>query len=121
VALLHVWNASLVVERAVPWFWGGDTKVLSVALGDVDCDGKTEVVTGGYYFDGLEKVAQLHVWDGASLDVKDVKTWYWAGNTAVNSILVADMDNDLLPEIATGGTFYSGSYENAQLIEWTMT
>jgi outer membrane protein assembly factor BamB len=122
VALLHVWNgSSLAVERAVPWFWGGDTKALSVALGDVDCDGKTEVVTGGYYFDGVEKVAQLHVWDGASFGVKDVKTWYWAGNTVVNSMVVGDVDNDLLSEIVTGGTFYYNSYDNAQLMEWSMT
>jgi parallel beta-helix repeat protein len=120
VALLHVWSASLSVERAVPWFWGGDTKALSVAVGDVDGDGKTEVVTGGYYFDGSEKVAQLHVWDGASLAVKDVKTWYWAGNTVVDSMVVSDVNNDLLYEIVTGGTFYYGSYDNAQLMEWSM-
>jgi parallel beta-helix repeat protein len=121
VALLHVWNAALAVERAVPWYWGGDTKALSVALGDVDCDGKTEVVTGGYYFDGVERVAQLHVWDGENLGVKDVKTWYWAGDTLVDSMVVSDVNNDLLSEIVTGGTFYYGSHDNAQLMEWTMT
>jgi hypothetical protein len=122
VALLHVWNgSSLTVERAVSWFWGGDTKAFSVAMGDVDCDGRFEVVTGGYYFDGVERVAQLHVWDGENLGVKDVKTWYWAGDTLVDSMVVSDVNNDLLSEIVTGGTFYYGSHDNAQLMEWTMT
>jgi parallel beta-helix repeat protein len=121
VALLHIWSASLSVEHAVPWFWGGDTKALSVAVGDVDGDGKTEVVTGGYYYDGSEKTAQLHVWDGASLRVKDAKTWYSAGNTVVSSMVVGDVNGDSLSEIVTGGTFYSDSYDNAQLMEWTMT
>jgi parallel beta-helix repeat protein len=121
VALVHVWNTSLAVERAVPWFWGDDTKALSVAVGDVDGDGKTEIVTGGYCFDGVERIAQLQVWDGVSFGVKDVKTWYWAGDTVVDSMVVSDVNNDFLSEIVTGGTFYYGSYENAQLMEWTMT
>ena len=41
----------------------------SVALGDVDGDGQVEVVTGGYYNDGVRNVAQLIEWNGLNLSV----------------------------------------------------
>ena len=41
----------------------------SVALGDVDGDRQTEIVTGGYFNDGSRNVAQLIEWNGANLAV----------------------------------------------------
>ena len=44
----------------------------SVAVGDVDGDGQVEVVTGGFYDDGVRNVAQLCVWSGSSLVLENV-------------------------------------------------
>jgi hypothetical protein len=120
VALLHVWSgATLSVEHAVPWFWVGDTKVLAVAAGDPDNDGVTEIVTGGYYFDGTREVAQLHVWSGSSLAVESVKTWYWGGSTSVKSLWIGDVNGDNYKEMVTGGYYTYGSQLYAQLMVWS--
>ena len=121
VAQLCIWNgATLALEKVKTWYWTGDTEIVSVALSDVDADGKTEIVTGGSYNNGPYN-AQLCVWDGTTLALKNVKTWYWTGYTYINSVGVADVDGDLKAEIVTGGTYWDGSRFNAQLCVWDGT
>ena len=59
----------------------------AVVEGDVDDDGSSEIVTGGYYFDGTRDCAQLVVWDGATLGVDGFTAWYWTGDTRIISSL----------------------------------
>ena len=74
-AQLCVWDAeTLALEHVQAWLWGIDTKVASVAVGDVDGDGKKEVVTGGDYFTDTS-YGQLCVWDGATLALENVISW----------------------------------------------
>jgi parallel beta-helix repeat protein len=120
VAQLVVWNgSSLAVETVKTWYWTGDTVINSVALGDVDADGQVEIVTGGYYNDGARNVAQLVVWNGSDLSVDRLTTWYWTGNTVINSVAVGDVDADGQVEVVTGGTFNDGARDVAQLVVWT--
>ena len=79
-------SSGLTLENIKTWYWTDDTNINSVARADVDGDSKTEVVTGGGYYDGTRFVAQLCVWNGFSLALKQVQTWYWNGNTTINSI-----------------------------------
>ncbi len=90
----------------------------SVAVGDVDGDGKVEVVTGGNYEDGTRRLAQLCVWDGATLGLENVKTWYWTSTTSIKSVVVGDVDADGNNEIVTGGAYNDGSRNIAQLCVW---
>jgi hypothetical protein len=120
VAQLIVWNgATLQVKRLTSWYWTGDTKINSVALGDVDGDGQVEVVTGGSFNDGARSVAQLIVWNGATLQVKRLTSWYWTGDTTINSVALGDVDGDGQVEVVTGGSFFDGARDVAQLIEWS--
>lgn len=120
VAQLVVWNgANLAVDRLTTWYWTGNTMITSVALGDVDADGKVEVVTGGYYFDGTRQVAQLVEWNGASLAVERLTTWYWTSHTTINSVALGDTDSDGQAEIVTGGYYNDGSRNVAQLVVWS--
>jgi hypothetical protein len=97
-------HAALTVKNIKTWYWTSDTQINSVAKGDVDGDGKTEIVTGGTYNDGTRNVAQLCVWDGATLALKNIQTWYWTSDTQINSVAVGDVDGDGKTEIVTGGT-----------------
>jgi uncharacterized membrane protein (GlpM family) len=120
VAQLSVWTGStLAFENVQVWYWTGNTAVNSVAVANVDADAGLEIVAGGSYFDGLRDVAQLSVWTGSTLAFENVQVWYWTGNTAVNSVAVANVDADAGLEIVAGGSYFDGLRDVAQLSVWT--
>jgi hypothetical protein len=119
VAQLCVWDGStLALENVATWYWTSDTHICSVAVGDVDADGSIEIVTGGYHDDGSRYVAQLCVWDGSTLALENVATWYWTSNTYIKSIAVANLDGFGAWEIVTGGYYHDGTRNIAQLCIW---
>lgn len=44
---------ALTVQNVKTWYWTDTTHITAVARGDVDADGQTEIVTGGYYYSGI--------------------------------------------------------------------
>ena len=112
-----MWDGtSWTLEDIQVWSWVGDTVINSVAFTDVDGDFKADIVTGGYY----SNFAQLCVWDGATLALKDVTCWKWSSATYINSVAALDVDGDWKAEVATGGIWFN-SYEYewwAQLCVW---
>jgi len=119
IAQLIVWDGeTLALEGIQAWYWTGDTPINSVGVGNLDEDEALEIVTGGYYFDGFRKVAQLVVWDGATLAVEGLTTWYWTGDTEITSLKVEDIDGDGSAEIITGGYYNDGVRDIAQLVVW---
>ena len=120
VAQLIVWTGSnLTVDKLTAWYWSGNTVINSVSLGDVNSDAQIEIVTGGYFDDGIRNIAQLVAWSGSSLAFESIQTWYWVNNTIINSISLNDINNDSSAEITTGGSYYDQSRVNAQLALWT--
>ncbi|TRZ49006.1 MAG: hypothetical protein D4S01_09385, partial [Dehalococcoidia bacterium] len=121
IAQLVVWNGtSMAVENLVAWYWTADTQINSVAIGNVDMDSGVEIVTAGYFNDGTRDSAQLVAWDGGTLAFENVKTWYWTGDTRINSVAVGDVDGDGADEIVTGG-YYTDGVKMAQLVVWNGT
>lgn len=119
VAQLAMWDgATLSFENATVWSWVGDTNINSVAIADIDHDGTTEIITAGHYDDGTRDVAQLAVWEGQTLSLERITVWYWVGNTTITSVATGDVDGDTLNEIVTGGYYYDGAREVAQLAVW---
>ncbi|MBN1618453.1 PKD domain-containing protein, partial [Candidatus Dojkabacteria bacterium] len=110
---------SSIVEGLQSWYWSEDTVINSVAEADVDDDGSVEIVTGGYYNDGERDVAQLVVWDGSALSVDRLTTWYWTGDTRINSVDVGNLDADGSVEVVSGGFFNDGVRDVAQLVVWS--
>jgi hypothetical protein len=118
-AQICIWNGvSLALENVKAWYWTGNTQVWWVAVGDTDGDAAVEIVSGGYYNDGTRSVAQLVVWNGVSFALENVNTWYWTSGTVVYGVAVGDVDGDAEMEIVTGGNYYDGTRDVAQLCVW---
>jgi hypothetical protein len=111
-------NAAVTLEGVRVWYWYNNTSIDSVAVSDVDSDGQAEIVTGGIFFDGTYGVAQLVVWDGATLGVENVQTWYWGRGARITSVAVGDVDSDGQQEIVTGGFYHDDTRYYAQLCIW---
>ena len=81
-------------------------------------DNQLETITGGYFSDGRRN-AQLVVWDGLSLSPENIATWYWTSDTEINSVLAANVDDDIDIEVVTGGYFNDNSRDVVQLVIWS--
>ena len=120
IAQLAVWTgSSLALENVQVWYWADDTAVNSVEIANVDADADNEIITGGQYFDNTRNVAQLAVWSGSTLALENINVWYWTGDTAINSIDVANVDGDAALEIVTGGQYFDNTRNVAQLVVWS--
>jgi hypothetical protein len=117
-AILSSPASALISQNVTSWYWTDNTNVAAVATGDVNGDGKAEIVTVGWYLDGLRYNAQLAVWNAASLALENVKSWYWTSDTQISSVAIGDVNGDGKNEIVTGGSFYDGTVYNAQLVVW---
>jgi hypothetical protein len=106
------------LENVKAWYWIGYTYANFVSVGNMDADGNVEIVTGGRYQDVARDVAQLCVWNGATLALENVQTWYWTSHTAINSISAVDVEGDTKIEIVTGGYYSNGTHNIAQLCVW---
>ena len=107
----------------------GNTAVNNLKIGDVDSDGKNEIVTGGFAYDGQKVKAQLRIWGWNDQALVLEKSQEWATDylTEVKSISLNDLDQDSTVEIVTSGiAAAAGSFsatsstpENAELRVWT--
>jgi hypothetical protein len=107
----------------------GNTMVNNVKVGDVDCDGIPEIITGGFAYDGEKVTAQLRIWmwDGKTLLLEKSKEWATDYLNEVKCISLNDVDGDSRIEIVTSGIVAAyGSFatnetspNNAQLRIWS--
>ena len=119
---LTVWNGvTLALQNVRTWFWNSDTYINSVAVGNITGSSSLSIVTGGSFNDGTRLNSQLVVWNAANLALNNVVTWYWTGDTEINSVAVANVTGGTALNIVTGGSFFDGTRSNAQLTEWNGT
>jgi hypothetical protein len=125
-AELDIWNFSkgnLSLDSRAVWHGVGDAIVYSVATGDVDGDGKQEVVTGGLTNDGVRRTAQIRIWDYSESRVQllSERTWYDSfrqpNDAEIYSIAVRDVDGDGRNDIVTAG-MQAGFYDFGQIRIW---
>ena len=116
---LIVWNAStLVAEKVTTWYWTSNTYINSVAVANITGGTSLSIVTGGTFNDGNRNNAQLIVWNGPTLAVQSLTSWFWTSDTEINSIVVANVTEGHALSIITGGDFLDNTRSNAQLIVW---
>ncbi|UCE95714.1 MAG: VCBS repeat-containing protein, partial [Candidatus Bathyarchaeota archaeon] len=122
---LHIWNwngSILTLEHGEEWHTGNNTHVYSVFAGDVDNDGKVEIVTGGDAFDNQSQyIAEFRVWDwnGSTLTLETSQGWRTGNYAAIQSVYADDVDNDSVPEIVTCGN--DGSDAQLRIWNWNGT
>jgi hypothetical protein len=107
----------------------GNTLVNNLKVGDVDGDGASEIVTGGFAYDGEKVNAQLRIWNysGQTLALEKSQEWATKDVSEVKAISLNDVDADGRMEIVTSGvTAAQGSFaenatdkELAQLRVWS--
>ena len=88
------------------WQSGRYTHGYGMDVGDLDGDGRQEIVTGGFFAAGDRERAELRVWrliDGG-LELLASASWgSEAGNARINSVRVGDLTGDGPIEIVTAG------------------
>ena len=135
-AQLCIWQwdgSSLDLKKSVEWCAMNEAYAYSVYAYDLNNDGETEIITGGYDNDLTNSSGQLRIWhwNGEELTVEANEEWRMVegiygvtisgnpmGNTMVNNLKVDDVDDDDTPEMVTGGWTYDGEKINAQLRIW---
>jgi len=113
------------------WNWDGQNLVLrgnftgisasSIFVCDVDKDNNPEILTVRRAYNTSQSDAQLSVWrwDGENLSLKTSTGWSASADVArANSVYAADLNNDGVIEIATGGYINSPENSSGQLRIW---
>ncbi len=107
----------------------GNTIVNTVKVDDIDGDGVSEIVTGGWTYDGEKINAQLTIWNwsGHALNLEKSHEWTTEDITEIKAMSLSDVDGDEQVDIVTSGVtaVYSGfsdvdsTPEAAQLRVWS--
>ena len=93
----------------------GNTMAHTVKLEDVDGDGFSEIVTGGFTYNGDKIEGELRIWNwtGDALNLEKSHTWVTSDITELKAISINDVDSDGKKEIVTSGvTIKYGSWTN---------
>ncbi len=112
----------------VPWLengWdgGGGSTARNLEIGDLDGDGKLEVVVLGRVGDreteARARMAIFQLTGGALKKQREVE-WNDVMYTHGYGLALGDLDGDGLPEIATGGFLFDGTREQGFVRVWAM-
>lgn len=133
LSILSYTSEILQLEESTKWCASNQATATSVAISDLDNDGTAEIVTAGYDNNLNNSSGQIRVYHYQNQEIELLQNQEWRlvegtygktitgdpmGNTVVNNLRVADIDNDQIKEIVTGGFAYDGEKINAQLKIW---
>ncbi len=131
------WNGDeLKLLKSTEWCEGTAAAANSLCATDLDNDGKIEIVTAGFNHELKDSRGQIRVWRWNSTDLALQVNQEWQtvenvyaltsaggvqGNTVVNNVKAADVDNDGMSEIVTAGFTYDGEKVDGELCIWNYT
>lgn len=132
-AQLRVWcwnSERLELEKSQEWTTSDITEVKSVAIGDVDGDGRKEILTSGVSatYGGFgdqndtQELAQLKVWgwDGKNLMLEQSQEWVIGEGVCAWNVGSGDFDNDGIVEIVTVGCMYIDNLCDPDMRIWSI-
>ena len=64
--------SALISQNTKAWYWTSDTNAVSIATGDVNNDTIAEIVTAGYYSDGVRFNGQVAVWNASNMALENI-------------------------------------------------
>jgi hypothetical protein len=114
-------GVTMANEAAIAWRLGSITNVAAVAIGDVNGDGKAEIVTGGSYFDGTYWIGQVIVWNGTTLATLGLSNFRLGQRTTVSSVAVANVSGGTGLEIVSGANTFDGVNYIGHMAIWNGT
>lgn len=124
------WDGNLKLEASEEWAGYDITELKSIAVNDVDGDGKIDIVgsgvtagSGGFAQNAtIKEYAQLKVWswNGNTLTLKQSKDWNVDEGVCAWQDGTADLDNDGKIEIITVGCSYKDTLCDPNLRIWSL-
>jgi len=91
-------------------------RINDVAIGDLDGDGRAEIVTAGRVgpfrpdgtngdLDARRERGDLAIFDAATLQMRARKEWIEGSSLRLRTVAIANLDGEGVPEIVAGGQF----------------
>jgi len=122
-AQLRIWSwdgMNLVLESSNEWTDTKGASVTSIFVGDLDKDGKSEIITGGRTYNDIRSSAQLRIWhlDDNSLVLQKSTEWCALKEASATSVYASDINDDGVTEIITCGFDHDLENSTGQLRLW---
>jgi hypothetical protein len=112
---LRIWNwngQTVALEAAQNW----KGSVSCVYAADLDGDGSVEIITAGSIINQTgQTTTSLKIWHLNNQELTFITEYE---RISINSLVVADIDNDGTPELISVGGYSSGSQVSGQLCIW---
>jgi len=104
-------TSGLEMETSHEWVTGNGSYSMASAVGDVDGDGVTEIVTAGYFYNSTYRIYEGEVnvwnWNGTNLveEHKEIiePEYTWSSDTRFYSVALGNVDNKTDTEIVVAG------------------
>jgi hypothetical protein len=107
LAVFDLEGGKLVQRAEIEWQNGQYTHGYGLAIADLDGDGRPEIITGGFQFDGANETGEVRIWsmgDAAlKLRAQAVLDGQGSPSMRVNDLAIGDVDGDGRPDILVAG------------------
>ena len=99
ISQITVWNSNLEfimdtgVQGGINSLWNVNVRINCIAVGDVDEDGFSEIISGGVCYQNHSSIAQLIVWSGRDFTVEKSTYWNIYNSTSISSLVLNPRQN----------------------------